>query len=143
MESRDERIAAALAHALVAANWMGMVAAAVMWLTERERSPEVGFQALQALIFQLLGLILSLASLGLYVVAVAVAALIGFASGDQEGTLVGMVAILGIPGMMLIPLLFLAYGLLAARACLRGRPFEYLLLGPVLRRRLAGKEAVR
>jgi uncharacterized Tic20 family protein len=142
VETRDQRIAAALAHSLIAANWMGMAGAAVVWLTERERSEEVGFQALQALVFQFLGLILTLLGVGAYMVALGIVMVIGFALGDEGGMLIGLVSILGIPAIMAVPSAFLFYGIFGAYVCLQGKSFEYVLIGPVLRRFLSGKGAV-
>ncbi len=119
-----------------------MAVAAVVWLTERERSEEVGFQALQALVFQFLGLILALLGVGGYMVALGVAIVIGSASGDEGDLLIGLVSILGIPAMIAVPSAFLVYGIFAAHACLQGKSFEYVLIGPVLRRFLSGKGAV-
>lgn len=139
MESRDQRIAAALAHVLIAANWMGMAGAAVIWLIEREHAEESGFQALQALVFQFAGLILTLLGVGGYMAALGAVMVIGSVSGDEGELLIGLVSVLGIPAMMVFPSLFLIYGIIGAYQCLQGKPFEYLLIGPVLRRLLSKK----
>src|SRR4030042_1301430 len=62
----DERNLAALAHATILLNFifpgMGLVAAAVIWLTQRERSSYVGNQALQATVFQVVLVFVATAS---------------------------------------------------------------------------------
>jgi hypothetical protein len=118
---------------------MGMAGAAVIWLIERERVEESGFQALQALVFQFAGLILTLLGLGVYMAALGAVMAIGTALGDEGELLIGLVSVLGIPGMMVVPSLFLIYGLFGAYRCLQGKSFQYLLIGPVLRSILSGK----
>ena len=63
MPSEDERTLAALAHASIILNIVsmgGIVAAAVIWATQRRRSAFVAQHAFQALVFQGLGLALTL-----------------------------------------------------------------------------------
>lgn len=50
--TQDERIMAALAHVTVIWPTLGMIAPIVIWGTQREKSPFVGFQALQAAAYQ-------------------------------------------------------------------------------------------
>jgi len=57
----NERIAAALAHGLIIVNWMGAIAAALVWLLEKEKSKYVAFQALQAVAYQFIGLLIWMA----------------------------------------------------------------------------------
>ena len=40
--------------AVIIANWMGAIAAALIWLLEKEKSKYVAFQALQAVAYQFL-----------------------------------------------------------------------------------------
>jgi len=60
--SSDERTMAALAHGSILLGILtsgigGIVAALVIWLTQRDKSRYVAFQALQATIYQLVGII--------------------------------------------------------------------------------------
>ncbi|TEU16170.1 MAG: DUF4870 domain-containing protein, partial [Anaerolineales bacterium] len=58
--STDERVTAALAHGVVIAYGLGAVGAAVIWLLQKEKSRYVAFQALQAAVYQLAGLLVQL-----------------------------------------------------------------------------------
>lgn len=51
--TQDDRILAALAHASVILPFWGLIGAIVVWATQREKSRFVGFQALQAVAYQL------------------------------------------------------------------------------------------
>lgn len=58
--SQEERTFAALAHASIIANpvnLLGIIGAALIWVTQRHRSSFVAHHALQALVFQVIGLL--------------------------------------------------------------------------------------
>ena len=57
---RDERLAAALSHALVLASSLGAIGAAVIYALSRERNRPVAFQAAQAALYQLLTVVISI-----------------------------------------------------------------------------------
>jgi len=46
--TQDERIMAAMAHATIIFSAVGLVGPLVIWGTQREKSPFLAFQALQA-----------------------------------------------------------------------------------------------
>ena len=57
----DERTLAALAHASALLNFVlggfgGIIAAAIIWLTHKEKSAWVAFHGLQSLVFQIISL---------------------------------------------------------------------------------------
>lgn len=56
--TQDERVMAALAHASALLPLMGVIAPIVIWVSQKEKSKYVAFQALQALAYQL-GMILA------------------------------------------------------------------------------------
>lgn len=102
MPSDDQRMLAALAHAGIVMNSLGgggIIAAAVIWATQRDRSAFVARHALQALLFQGLGLLLTL------------------------------LALLGGAGLLSFVLGGVAYALVAAAQAWRGQPFSYALVG--------------
>ena len=51
--SQDERIMAALSHATALLPFMGVIAPIVIWVTQKDKSQYVAFQALQAMAYQL------------------------------------------------------------------------------------------
>jgi len=79
----NERIAA-----VIIANWMGVIAAALIWLLEKEKSKYVAFQALQAVAYQFMGLLVWMAGLFCYMATlfggIGLAALLN-PQGEGEG----------------------------------------------------------
>jgi uncharacterized Tic20 family protein len=92
--SRNERIAAAIAHAGTCVAWF--LAPLLVWLIERDRSPFVARQALQALLWSALGTIVSFATCGLaiplFLIVHVYAAFVALDGRDFEYPLVGSVA---------------------------------------------------
>lgn len=133
----EDRLVAALCHLSAFVPFFGMLAALVIWLTQKIRSRWLGFQALQALIFQ--GI-----AFGLYY-------LIGF--GMSAGYLVFLLPLIALSEsgwgdrvpFFLAPFLFLFFGMLliivaatfvyyllaglAAFNTLRGKDYRYPLIG--------------
>ena len=128
--SSDERTWAALAHAstlLNAATGMGgLIAAAVIWLTQKEKSAWVAFHGLQSLVFQ--------AALYLTVsLVVGVVWVVGFALSFIT---LGLGTIIAVPVMIVVMFLGLAlmmaglvYSLYGAYQVYEGREFRYIWIG--------------
>jgi uncharacterized Tic20 family protein len=143
--SQDERMLAALAHGGILlglpTNGIGGIAAAlVIWLTQRDRSTYVAFQALQALIYQVIVLLFTMMLFGcwgiLWLLMVIPSAAIGIPSGGgpPSGVWVGL-ALLACP--LTVSAILVLYGLWGAIQALGGKDFRYLIIGPWLERRLA------
>lgn len=134
--TQDELTMAALAHAgillgLFTNGLGGIVVALAIWLYEKERSPWVAFQALQALVFQI-------ALLAATVLAGAVVGVAWAAVGLLMAVIVGLCLIppaLALTLLLLaIPLAGLVYGLYAAYETYNGRDFRYWLVADFLER---------
>lgn len=122
---------AALAHAAALLNFVlggvgGIAAAAVIWLTQKEKSAWVAFHGLQSLVFQIIQLILVL-------VIVGVPWVIGFAFSFIT---FGLGAIIAVPIMILTMFIGLAalfggliYSLYGAYQIYEGREFRYRWIG--------------
>ena len=86
--SSDELTWAALAHASALLNVFGgvggLIAALVIWLTQREKSAWVAFQALQALVFQATILVITVLVVGVAVSQTMKNYLIGIGVPTQE-----------------------------------------------------------
>jgi len=138
--TQDELTMAALAHAgillgLFTEGLGGIAVALAIWLYEKERSAWVSFQALQALVFQ--------------IALLAVTVLVGGAVG-VTWVVVGVLAafIVGLclipPALVftlllvVIPLAGLVYGLYAAYETYSGREFRYWLVADFLERERIG-----
>jgi uncharacterized Tic20 family protein len=134
--SSDERTWAALAHAsalLNAATGMGgLVAAAVIWLTQKEKSAWVAFHGLQSLVFQ------AAQSLIVFLV-VGVVWIVGFAFSFIT---IGIGTIVAVPVMIVSMFLGIAfmmgclvYSLYGAYQVYEGREFRYIWIGDWVHRR--------
>lgn len=136
----NERIAAALAHGLIIANWMGIIGAALIWLLEKEKSKYVAFQALQAVAYQFLGLLLWMAGLFCYMATlfggIGLAALLN-PQGEGEG-IIAFFSLAPISALFLLWGLLILYGLYGAYASLVGRDFRYLIVAPLVERYIEG-----
>jgi uncharacterized Tic20 family protein len=128
--SSDERTWAALAHAstlLNAATGMGgLIAAAVIWLTQKEKSAWVAFHGLQSLVFQ------AAQSLIVFLVVGAVW-IVGFAFSFIT---IGIGTIVAVPVMIVVMFLGIAfmmgclvYSLYGAYQVYEGREFRYIWIG--------------
>ena len=128
--SSDERTWAALAHASTLLNMAtgmgGLIAAAVIWLTQKEKSAWVAFHGLQSLVFQAaVYLTISL--------VVGVVWLVGFALSFLT---LGLGTIVTVPVMIVVMFLGIAFGtcgmvysLYGAYQIYEGREFRYIWIG--------------
>lgn len=87
---QDERIMAALSHLAIVLPFMGVIAPTVIWVTQKDKSRFVAFQALQALVYQLVLIV--------------------------AGFIVGICAMLSFVATMMITVPFVVFGAAAAGA---------------------------
>jgi uncharacterized Tic20 family protein len=154
--TQDDKVVAALAHAL------GPLIAIIVWATQKDKSPFVAFQSLQALVYQLTGFVGMLLGMACYMCSFvgmfgsmfAIIPLGAIGAAASEGTpdaIEGLAALIGFlisTVTMTVPfaifgLLFLAaiafflYGLWAAISVFQGKDFRYIVIGRWLERYLA------
>lgn len=147
--TQDERIMAALAHATIIMPFMGVIAPIVIWATQKEKSHYVGFQALQALVYQLTMILASFLGMACYMCSffgmfAGVLFVPGTGSPTEElsGPAAGLMLV-----SMFVPfivfgfimaggIVFVVYGLAGAVQVLRGRQFRYAIIGGRLERYL-------
>ena len=144
----DERVLAGIAHASIVLNLLtggfgGIIAALVIWLTQRKDSAWVGFQAFQAAVYQLLGLAVSFISIMCWFVLwfgslIPVMANPNQYSDAPPAGFFASFALLCVP--LIIGILWTIYGLWGALRAWQGEDFRYTLLGDTLAGR-AGKAA--
>jgi uncharacterized Tic20 family protein len=137
--SEDERVLAALSHASIVANVVnlaGMIATALIWTMQRDRSPYVRAHALQALVYQgavlLVSIVLALSwgvCLALSLLPAALRPDLYRASPPDSFwlALAGLVVPIG------FGILATVYGLYGAYQVYRGHPFRYPLAGRLAR----------
>lgn len=137
LSPQDERVLAALAHISILLPAIGVLAPILVWVTQRERSQFVGFQALQAVVFQLALLLLWLLGGVCYMGSVFFIMIGGFAmqgSSGMEGPGPGFNLLFVLPFgviffMLLVALVLFIYGVVAAVLTFQGKDFRYPLIG--------------
>ncbi|MEA4910299.1 MAG: DUF4870 domain-containing protein [Anaerolineaceae bacterium] len=132
----DGHLPAAAAHAAILLPGLGLAVPVLCWARWRDRSPAVGEQALQALLYQLCG-VLYVALLAVGAGLVALAVLLATQADGRAALLAGWQrpaarVTAGLLAVYILP------ALAGAGASLSGRRFSYPYLGAWLRRSLAG-----
>ncbi|HET89774.1 MAG TPA: DUF4870 domain-containing protein [Chloroflexi bacterium] len=147
--TQDERILAALAHASIILPFWGLVAAIVIWVTQREKSRFVGFQALQGAAYQLSLVLLAILG-GICYMCSFFGTFLTLPFGiiaSEEATSPSVIGLLVSMGSTAIPfclmglfllvgLVFVLYGLYGAVRVLQGEEFRYAVVGERLERYL-------
>jgi len=132
-KTTENRLLAALAHASVFAQGVGILVGVVVYITQREKSRYAAFQALQAAVFQLINLIIAL---GMWMVwgvfyGLSMIPLIQQAGVNPDAAPPAIFWISLVS--MVIPLAYMTvvglYGLWGALRTWQGKNFRYLLLG--------------
>ena len=134
--TQDERIMAAVAHATIIWPTFGLIAPLVIWGTQREKSPFLAFQALQAAAYQFLLLIGALLAGALYMcsfLSMPVTALLSAPFGEGAAVclpFLGFSCTFGVLFLLMLAwLAYVGYGLFAAVSVLQGNEFRYVFLG--------------
>ena len=136
--TQDERTLAGLAHGSILLGLLtngvgGIVAALVIWATQKEKSPYAAAQALQAMVYQAVTFVIMMIAwccwIGLYMAMIFVPLVNdpgAFEAAPPAGLWVGM-------ALMIVPFgiwgLIILYGLYGAVRCLGGHEFRYTIIG--------------
>jgi len=140
--SAEERVTAALAHGVViVAYGLGAVGAAVIWLLQKEKSKYIAFQALQAAVYQLVGLLVYIIGWSCWGCLYGLSFIPMIANAEKYKDAPPPVFFFISLGLMVVPLglmgLWMLYGLWGALRAFQGRDFRYIVLGRMLERYLA------
>ena len=140
--SPEERLMAAIAHAMIIVYMIGIVGPLVIWITQKDKSRFVAFQALQALTYQLLVLVIYFFGFACYFCGIFSLVFGGaFIDSRIPGT-VNLDMVMTLPVLIMLFLLFfmlasIIYGLVGAVIVLLGKDFRYFLIAPLLESYLA------
>ena len=138
--NQDERIMAALAHASSILFGMGAIGAIVIWATQKDKSRYVAFQALQATIYQIAGVLVTAIGWCCWLALYFASFIPLMSAAEQEASQVPAVFWIATL-LMFVPLALMGLwtlgGLWGAVRALQGRDFRYLLIGTPLERWLA------
>jgi len=143
--TQDECVAAALAHGSILLGLFtnglgGFIGAALVWLTQKEKSQYVAFQSLQAIVYQAVFLVIGALGLGCYLCAV-FAPMLPLMIDPQSAESMPL-ALFICPSICPLPVLFLVsgafvlYGLYGAWRTLGGADFRYVVIGRMIERQL-------
>ena len=138
--TQDERTMAALAHASVIVFGMGIIASVVIWVTQKELSRYVAFQALQATVYHIVGFCIFMAGMLCWLIlyfASFIPLMVAATQGSDDPPLGFLLAML----LMVVPLIFMGLwivgGLWGAVRAFRSSDFRYLIIGDQVERWLA------
>lgn len=146
----DERTMAALAHISAVLPFTGIIVPIIIWVTQKEKSRYVRFQALQATAYQLTMILAWLAGMVCYMGSFFVMfgglfAVGASSSGSQPPG--GLAPVLGFAGfilpfaifglMFIGGTLFVIYAIVGAIQVVRGKSFYYWIIGKWIERYLA------
>ena len=138
--TQDERLLAALSHGSVILFGIGVLAGIVIWATQKERSPYVAFQALQAVVYQLVGVLATMAAWCCWG-ALYFASMVPLMTTVEQNPTQPPWFFLFSLFLMFVPLalmgLWILGGTWGAVRTLQGRGFRYLIIGDRLERWLS------
>lgn len=132
-KSVENRLLAALSHGAVFAQGIGILVGVLIYITQRDKSRYVAFQALQAAVYQLLNLIIItgiwLAWGIFYGLSMIPFIKVTEANPDAAPPMIFWIALIS----MVIPLIYMVlvslYGLWGGLRTWQGKDFRYLLIG--------------
>jgi uncharacterized Tic20 family protein len=152
--TQNEMTMAALAHASVVLTFvialgsgglgalLGVLVPLLIWLTYKEKSAYVSFQALQATVFQAVSILVMVIVLVVSIVLIVVGWTV---SGALTAILIGLclmpfavlITVVFALLVLILPIAQLGYGLYAAYETYQGRDFRYWLIGEALEKEMA------
>jgi len=144
--TQEERITAALAHITAIIPTMGIIAPIIIWVTQKEKSKFVNFQALQALVYQLLMLILWFLMFGCYMGSMfLIIPLTGAFSNSRFPTGISGEVFIFFPFcvfgfFILVELFMIIYAIVATVMVLRGKDFRYAVVADKLEKYLKSSQ---
>jgi uncharacterized Tic20 family protein len=128
----EPRLLAALSHGSVATQGIGILVDVIVYLTQRDRSRYAALQGLQAAVFQLANLVITIGLWVLWGVFHGLSLIPLIMQADSNPDAVPPAIFWIAMGSMVIPLIYIVlvglYGLWGAVRTWQGRDFRYLLI---------------
>lgn len=138
-KNTENRLLAAVTHCSIIVQGTGILLGVFIYVTQRDKTRFVAFQALQAAIFQLINLVITIALWLLWGVlyGLSMIPLIMQAEANPDAAPPGIFWISMI--LMVVPLFYMIitglYGLWGGLRAWQGKDFQYLLIGSWLEKR--------
>ena len=137
--TQEERLLATLAHVAVVAGAIAPMAGIVIYLTQKEKSAYAAGQALQAAVYQLLGLLVIIVAWSCWGLFYALSFIPIIANADQYQDAPPPIFWVGL-GSMIIPFIAMGlwglYGLYGGLRAWQGADFRYAVVGRLVAERL-------
>lgn len=143
-EVREDQWMAAMGHASAILMLWGLMMPLVVWLTQKDSSPRLRFQSIQAVVYQLLAVVGYFAFMALYMFLFIALLFGGMAASQNPQGSTSMVFLLVFLGVILVLMLVFAlalptyhlFAMIAGIQVAKGRDYHYPLLGKFLARRM-------
>jgi len=133
--SSEERLMAAIAHASVVVFGPGILVGVFIWLTQKEKAAYASNQGLQAAVFQLVGMILTMVmwvAWGIFYALTWIPFVQNPELLDGPPPPIFWIGMMSMVVPLLVMLAWSLYGLWGALQAFRGRDFRYALIGHLL-----------
>ena len=132
----DDKLMSMLSHLAILIPNIGIIAPIVIWLTQKEKSKFIRYNAIQAIFFQLLFFILLMLSIFIGIILMAISIILANASTGGEPGVFFWVS-MGIINLY-FPLWFFfsIYAIVAAVKSFKGKKFRYLIIGKIIEKRV-------
>lgn len=143
--TQDERVMAALSHISTLLPMVGVIAPIVIWITQKDKSKYVAFQALQALAYQLTMILAWFIGMGCYMFSFfGTFFTIPFSDSSQSASplfALGFIIPFLVFGAIFIGgFFFIIYGIVGAVMAFQGKPFRYIIIGNRIERFMQPKQ---
>jgi uncharacterized Tic20 family protein len=146
--TQDDRVMAGLAHISALLPLMGVIVPIVIWVTQKEKSKYVAFQALQALAYQLTMILAWFIGMACYMLSffsIFVTSFIGSAASDSPALYPFLGFSVLIPFMVFGAIFiggfaFVVYGAVGGVLAFLGKPFRYIVIGKRVERFMQPKQ---
>jgi len=133
--SIEEKLMALLSHLSILIPNIGILAPIIIWVTHKDKSRFVKFNALQAIFFQLIFLVLMMLFMFVGIILMLIAIPWSTSSSSEPGTLF----FLSMLFMFLYFPLWLIFGIYAVVASVKsfkGRIFKYAIIGRIIEKKV-------
>lgn len=140
MNEKDDRLFASLSHLSIIIPWWGIIAPIVIWAKQKDKSEFVRFQALQAVWYHILRIVVQLITfMGFFISFFCITLFSIFVHGGRPPSQPPIVIVIPFIILLLafiIDMIFFLCGIYGAYSVYRGRDFRYLLIGRMVHRHL-------
>jgi uncharacterized Tic20 family protein len=132
--NQEIRLLAAISHAAVLFTNIGFIIPIVIYLTQKKKSSYLGFQALQALIWQVVMFVFTILTSSCMVGSIFIPVLLTTASQNERfigfsGGGIFIAMMISVFLMIFGNLAFIIYGIIGAVMTYQGKDFRYVLIG--------------